>query len=139
MKDWLYEYDWRYELRSRKATVIETQWVFNDDRTNAIGEREYSVFEGTENQAREYIRLRSNAFRSVRGSSRLGCPAACQSRWKWIDLNDDEMLFEANGEIGFHFNQHLLLGAGIDFQHFGEFGESKASSWTFYLATGIVF
>lgn len=60
-------------------------------------------------------------------------------KFKNPDLDDDEMLFEVNGEVGFHFIEHLLLGAGIDFQHFGEFGESKASSWTFYISTGLVF
>lgn len=55
------------------------------------------------------------------------------------DLDDDEILFEASGEIGLYFSKHLLLGTGIDFQHFGEFGESKASSWTFYISTGLVF
>lgn len=60
-------------------------------------------------------------------------------RFKDPHLNDEEFLFEANAEIGFHFAEHLLLGTGIDFQHFGEFGESKASSWTFYISTGIVF
>lgn len=60
-------------------------------------------------------------------------------RFKDPDLNDEEFLFEANAEIGFHFAEHILLGAGIDFQHFGEFGESKAYSWTFYISTGVVF
>ena len=60
-------------------------------------------------------------------------------RFKNPDLNDEEFLFEANAEIGFHFAEHILLGTGIDFQHFGEFGESKAYSWTFYLSSGVVF
>lgn len=52
---------------------------------------------------------------------------------------EQEVMFEANAEVGMRIAEHLLMGAGVDFQHFGEFGESKASSWTFYISTGVVF
>ncbi len=51
----------------------------------------------------------------------------------------EEDMFEASAEIGIKPTEHLLLGAGVDFQHFGEFRESKASSWTFYISSGLTF
>ncbi|WP_039918366.1 hypothetical protein [Cellvibrio mixtus] len=50
-----------------------------------------------------------------------------------------EDMFEASAEIGIKPAEHLMLGAGVDFQHFGEFRESKASSWTFYISSGLTF
>lgn len=55
------------------------------------------------------------------------------------DVETEEDMFEASAEIGIKPTEHLLLGAGVDFQHFGEFRESKASSWTFYISTGLAF
>lgn len=51
----------------------------------------------------------------------------------------EEDMFEASAEIGIKPAKNLMLGAGVDFQHFGEFRESKASSWTFYISSGISF
>lgn len=55
------------------------------------------------------------------------------------DLNDWEAMVEGNAEVGFRIAEHLLIGTGIDYQHFGEPGETKAHSWTFYISTGVVF
>ena len=54
-------------------------------------------------------------------------------------IETEEDMLEANAEIGIKPTGHLLLGAGVDFQHFGEFRESKASSWTFYISSGLTF
>ena len=39
------------------------------------------------------------------------------------------------------FNELALAQhpGGVDFQHFGEFRESNASSWTFYINSGLIF
>lgn len=62
-------------------------------------------------------------------------------RFRFKDSTQDskEWMIEGNGEIGLRLGKHLLMGTGIDYQHFGEVGESKASSWTFYFSTGIIF
>ncbi|HSC69267.1 MAG TPA: hypothetical protein VLC79_16360 [Cellvibrio sp.] len=52
---------------------------------------------------------------------------------------EQDAMFEANAEAGLRIDEHLLIGAGLDFQHFGEFGESKGSAWTFYISSGLVF
>lgn len=63
-----------------------------------------------------------------------------QGTFRFNNRNQEkEYLFEANAEIGLKPTEHLLIGAGIDFQHFGEFRESKASSWTFYISSGLTF
>ena len=54
-------------------------------------------------------------------------------------VETEEDMFEASAEIGIKPFEHLMLGAGVDFQHFGEFRESKASSWTFYVSSGVAF
>lgn len=54
-------------------------------------------------------------------------------------VEKEEDMFEASAEIGIKPTEHLLLGAGVDFQHFGEFRESIASSWTFYISSGVTF
>lgn len=54
-------------------------------------------------------------------------------------IETEEDMFEASAEVGIKPTEHLLLGAGVDFQHFGEFRESKASSWTFYISSGLTF
>ena len=51
----------------------------------------------------------------------------------------DEALVEGNAEIGLIFHDHLMIGLGIDWQHFGEPAESKANFWNLYLGTGIRF
>jgi len=55
------------------------------------------------------------------------------------DLNDWEAMIEGNAEVGFRIAEHLLIGTGIDYQHFGEPSETKAHSWTFYISTGVIF
>lgn len=57
---------------------------------------------------------------------------------KGSDQEQDAM-FEASGEAGLRLDDHLLIGTGLDYQHFGEFGESKGSSWTFYISTSLIF
>lgn len=53
--------------------------------------------------------------------------------------SDWETLLEASAEIGWRFQERFLLGVGIDYQRFGEFGDHKANYWNLYLGTGIVF
>lgn len=55
------------------------------------------------------------------------------------DQNDWEAFMEANAEIGLRIQEHLLLGVGVDYQHFGKPGESKANFWNLYVGTGLVF
>lgn len=55
------------------------------------------------------------------------------------ETSDWETLLEANAEIGWRMQEQFLLGVGIDYQRFGEFGDHKANYWNLYLATGIVF
>lgn len=55
------------------------------------------------------------------------------------ELNDWEALVEGNAEIGLRIEEHLLLGVGVDYQHFGVPGESKASFWNLYIGTGLTF
>lgn len=55
------------------------------------------------------------------------------------EKNDWETLLEASAEIGFRVQERFLLGMGIDYQRFGEFGDHKANYWNLYLAAGIVF
>ena len=60
-------------------------------------------------------------------------------KFKQPDLNDWEAMAEANVEIGLRIQEHLLLGVGVDYQHFGEPGESKAHLWNLYIGTGLTF
>jgi hypothetical protein len=53
--------------------------------------------------------------------------------------DDWESFMEGNAEIGLRIQEHLLLGVGIDYQHFGRPGESKANFWNLYIGTGLVF
>ena len=55
------------------------------------------------------------------------------------DANKWETLLEAGAEIGIRAQDRILLGMGVDYQRFGEFGDHKANYWNLYLATGIVF
>lgn len=55
------------------------------------------------------------------------------------DQNEWETMVEANAEIGLRLKEHVLLGLGIDYQHFGEPGESKANYWNLYVGTGFTF
>jgi hypothetical protein len=64
---------------------------------------------------------------------------AGQFKFKEPEKNDWEAMAEANAEIGLRLQEHLLLGVGIDYQHFGEPGETKARYWNLYIGTGIVF
>ena len=60
-------------------------------------------------------------------------------KFKQPELNDWEALAEGNAEIGLRIQEHLLLGVGVDYQHFGEPGESKAHLWNLYIGTGLTF
>ncbi|QEI11615.1 hypothetical protein [Cellvibrio japonicus] len=53
--------------------------------------------------------------------------------------DDDEYFFEGNAEFGLQPVKHWLIGIGIDWQHFGRPGESKANYWNLYLSTGLTF
>lgn len=70
----------------------------------------------------------------------IGAFGAGAGRFKFKDpdMNDWEAFFEANAEIGLRFD-FLLIGTGIDWQLFGEPGETKANYWNWYLGTGITF
>jgi hypothetical protein len=82
---WFYEYDWRYELKGRKATVYEAQSVFAAWSQTRVGVREYQIFIGTELQAITVIKRKVEEFRKVGSQTILGCQAANESRWKWIE------------------------------------------------------
>ncbi|WP_062066418.1 hypothetical protein [Cellvibrio sp. OA-2007] len=60
-------------------------------------------------------------------------------KFKQPELNDWEAMIEGNAEIGLRLQEHLLLGVGVDYQHFGEPGESKAHLWNLYIGTGLTF
>lgn len=59
-------------------------------------------------------------------------------KFKDPDMNDWEAFFDANAEIGLKFD-FLMIGTGVDWQLFGEPGETKANYWNWYLGTGITF
>lgn len=60
-------------------------------------------------------------------------------QFKQPELNNWETLIEGNAEIGLRIQEHFLLGVGIDYQHFGEPGETKAHLWNLYIGTSLVF
>ena len=62
-------------------------------------------------------------------------------QFKFEDAEDNkwETFLEANAEVGFRLQEHFLLGMGIDYQRFGDFGDHKANYWSLYLGTGIIF
>lgn len=60
-------------------------------------------------------------------------------KFKDPDLNDWEAMFEANGEVGLRIQENLLIGVGVDYQLFGEPGDTKAHYWNLYVSTGITF
>jgi hypothetical protein len=60
-------------------------------------------------------------------------------KFKNPDLNDWEAMFEANGEVGLRIQENLLLGVGVDYQLFGEPGDTKAHYWNLYVSTGLTF
>lgn len=64
---------------------------------------------------------------------------AGQFKYGEFEANEWETLLEASAEIGFRFQERFLLGMGVDYQRFGEFGDHKANYWNLYLGTGIVF
>ena len=70
----------------------------------------------------------------------IGAFGAGKGRFKFKDpdMNDWEAFFEANAEIGLKFD-FLMVGTGVDWQLFGEPGETKANYWNLYLGTGITF
>jgi hypothetical protein len=64
---------------------------------------------------------------------------AGQFKFDESEKDEWETLLEASAEIGFRLQERFLLGMGIDYQRFGEFGDHKANYWNLYLSTGIVF
>jgi len=64
---------------------------------------------------------------------------AGQFKFKDAETNEWETLLEGSAEIGVRLQEHFLLGMGIDYQRFGDFGDHKANYWSLYLGTGIVF
>ncbi len=64
---------------------------------------------------------------------------AGQFKFGESESHEWETLLEASAEIGFRLQERFLLGIGIDYQRFGEFGDHKANYWNLYLGTGIVF
>lgn len=64
---------------------------------------------------------------------------AGQFKYEQYATHEWETLLEASAEVGFHLQEHFLLGMGIDYQRFGDFGDHQANYWNLYLATGIVF
>lgn len=83
-----------------------------------------------------YDEFASHAGAYLMGGIGVG---AGQFKFKQPELNDWEALIEGNAEIGLRIQEHLLLGVGVDYQHFGEPGESKANFWNIYVGTGIIF
>lgn len=71
----------------------------------------------------------------------LGGVGAGIGKFKFKDpeLNDWEAMFEANGEVGLRIQENLLIGFGVDYQLFGELGDTKANYWNLYVSTGITF
>lgn len=55
------------------------------------------------------------------------------------DLNDDQLLLEANIEVGIVLKDHFTLGLGVEGHHFGSFGESIATSVNGYFSAGVLF
>lgn len=64
---------------------------------------------------------------------------AGQFKFEESETEEWETLLEASAEVGFRLQERFLLGVGIDYQRFGDFGDHKANYWNLYLATGIVF
>ncbi len=64
---------------------------------------------------------------------------AGQLTFEGQEKNDWETLIEAGAEVGFRLQEHFLLGLGVDYQLFGELGETKAHYWNLYISTGIIF
>lgn len=54
-------------------------------------------------------------------------------------LDDWEAMFEASAEFGLRLDKHWLIGAGGDFQAFGDLGDTKARGWRFYFSSGWLF
>lgn len=83
-----------------------------------------------------YDQFASDSGLYVMGGVGVG---AGRFKFKQPELNDWEALVEGNAEIGLRIQEHLLLGVGVDYQHFGEPGESKAHLWNLYIGTGLTF
>lgn len=54
-------------------------------------------------------------------------------------LNDWEAMVEINLEGGIELSDHLLLGVGCDYLHFGTPGETKAEQGELYMSIGLRF
>lgn len=54
-------------------------------------------------------------------------------------MNDWESFIEMNLELGYVVANIITVGVGVDVQHFGHPGESKATYGSLYLSAGFVF
>lgn len=133
------KYDMTFE-RSYSARLIIEPFYISAQRSTTKPESDIPDAEVT-TFAAGFAGISFDPFESRFGHYLMGGLGIGQGTFEFKDpeQNDHELLLEANGEIGFHINQRLLLGLGVDYQHFGEFQESIASSWTFYFTTGLVF
>lgn len=71
----------------------------------------------------------------------IGALGVGKGRFKFKDpnMNDWEYFMDANAELGFDIEDHILIGLGVDWQLFGKPGETKANYWNLYLGTGFSF
>ncbi|HTF95979.1 MAG TPA: hypothetical protein VL995_07605 [Cellvibrio sp.] len=85
--------------------------------------------------------LNYDAFSYHSGLYLLGAIGIGRAEFDFRDqsMNNWEAFVEANAEIGLRLQEHLLIGAGAEWQHFGEPGESHANYWNFYISTGVTF
>lgn len=133
------KYDMTFEQSYSARIIVEPFYISlqqsTTDLDSDIPDAEVTTFSAG------FAGITYDAFESNNNIYLLGALGVGQGTFKFKNpaLDADELLLEANGEIGFHINKRLLIGAGIDYQHFGEFRESIASSWTFYFTTGLVF
>ncbi|MBK8188506.1 MAG: hypothetical protein IPK77_15330 [Cellvibrio sp.] len=131
----------KYEMsfdRSLGARLIATPFYLainrsttdiNKDTPDAVVETFSAGFAGTVLDINDYNTYLIGAIGIGKGRFTFKDP----------NMNDWEMLLDGNAEIGFHLEEHLLIGLGVDWQLFGEPGETKANYWNLYLSTGFSF
>ncbi len=85
--------------------------------------------------------IRFGAFESNPNAYLLGGLGLGAGQFTYADsqLDDWEAMFEATAEFGLLLNKHWLLGAGGDYQAFGDLGDTKARGWRFYISSGWMF
>ena len=133
------KYDMHFDRSLGGRIIVQPFYVASLDNVTDIDDpipdarvRTYSVgFAGI-----DYHKLNSGVDTYL-----LGALGAGVGHFKFKNPQEDakEALVEGNVELGLVFNEHLMLGIGIDWQHFGEPTESKANFWNLYLGTGIRF